>query len=331
MSFKDYVGIDVSKLVLDVFILNIRVHKRFKNDKSGFNQIEQWLQKQTGLPLTALLVCFEHTGLYSLPLANHLEEKQISFAMLPALEIKRSMGVTRGKNDKIDSMRIAEFAFRFQDKIPLTTLPAKDISKIHSLLNLRDRMAKNLAGYIMTNNEIRGVFHNNELPQMFSCYNCMIASLKQEIKLLEKAIKVILNNNKELRTTFELITSIKGIGLIVASYLIVYTCNFTRFDSWRKFACYSGTAPFEYQSGTSVRGRTQVSQIANQQMKKMLHLAAICAIHTDSELKEYYWRRQAEGKNRMTIINIIRNKLIARAFAVVKRGTPFVDIKGYIA
>ena len=78
MMFKDYVGIDVSKLTLDVFILNVKVHKRFRNDSSGFNMLEQWLLKQTGLPLSALLLCFEHTGLYSLSLAHFLEEKQVS-------------------------------------------------------------------------------------------------------------------------------------------------------------------------------------------------------------------------------------------------------------
>ena len=251
--------------------------------------------------------------------------------MVPALEIKRSMGIPRGKNDRIDSRRIAEFAFRFLDKIRLTTLPAKEILNIQHMLNLRERMARNLAGYIVSKHEIRSVFHAEELPHMFSCYDTMICTLKHEIKLLEKSIREILHGNKELWTTFELITTIKGIGLIVASHLIVYTCNFTRFDNWRKFACYSGTAPFEYQSGTSVRGRTQVSQIANQQMKKLLHLAAICAIHTDTEIRAYYQRRLDEGKSRMTVINIVRNKLLARVFAVAKRGTPFVDIKKYVA
>lgn len=92
----------------------------------------------------------------------------------------------------------------------------------------------------------------------------------------------------------------------------------------RKFACYSGIAPFEYQSGTSVHGKTQVSSIANQQVKRMLHLAAMTAIHFDTELREYYIRRQADGKSKMAIINIIRNKLVARVFAVVKRGTPLL-------
>ena len=127
-----------------------------------------------------------------------------------------------------------------------------------------------------------------------------------------------------------MITTIKGIGLIVAAHLIVCICNFIRFDNWRKFACYSGTAPFKYQSETNVRGRTQVSQIANRQMKKLLHPVAICAIHTDTEIRAYYQRRLDEGKSRMTVINIVRNKLLARVFAVAKRGPPFVDIKKYV-
>lgn len=89
--------------------------------------------------------------------------------MAPALEIKRSMGITRGKNDRIDSRRIADFAFRFLDKIRLTTLPAKEILNIQHMLNLRERMARSLAGYIVSKHEIRNVFHAEELPHMFSC------------------------------------------------------------------------------------------------------------------------------------------------------------------
>lgn len=59
----------------------------------------------------------------------------------------------------------------------------------------------------------------------------------------------------------------------------------------------------------------------------MLHLAAMTTIHFDTELREYYIRRQADGKSKMAVINIIRNKIVSRVFAVIKRGTPFVDIK----
>ncbi len=329
MTVKVFVGVDVSKLTLDVFIREKQIHRQFKNERSGFVSLIQWLEKQTGQQTRAMLICFEHTGLYSLLLALFLEENSIPFSMVPALEIKRSLGITRGKNDIVDSKRIAEFAFRFNDKIPRTKLPARDITKIQSLLTLRDRLSRNLGAYTVSRNETRRVMREIDVPQLFSSYDSLILALKEEIKWVEKAIRELICGNDELRASLELITSIKGVGFVIATHLIVYTYNFTRFDSWRKFACYCGIAPFDYQSGTSVRGRTQVSSVANQQMKKMLHLAAVCAIRTDTELKEYYHRRLAEGKARMAVVNIVRNKVIARVFAIVKRGTPFVNIKRY--
>ena len=331
MAVENYVGIDVSKLSFDAFIKTNNAHKQFKNENCGFEALVLWLHKQLGTSLDSVLVCFEHTGLYSLPLALYLEKEQIPFAMISALEIKKSLGITRGKNDRIDSKRIADFAARFQDKISVTKLPAADIRKIHSLLTLRERLAMNLKGYTVSRNETLRTTSKEDFPELFSTYENMIIGLKTEIKKLEREIRDIVMNNDQLRRTFELITTIKGIGFIIASFLIVYTYNFTRFPDWRKFACYAGIAPFEYQSGTSVHRRTQVSSIANRQVKKMLHLAAVTAVHFDTELHTYYLRRQAEGKAKMAVINIIRNKLAARVFAVVKRGTPFVDIKKYAA
>lgn len=330
MLFKIYVGIDISKLSLDVFIRETQVHKLFKNDSNGFASLVQWIEKQTKESIENILFCFEHTGLYSLPLALYLEKEHIHFSMIPALEIKRSLGITRGKNDLIDSKRIAEFAYRFKDKVSITKLPAEAITKVHSLLTLRDRLSRNLGSYVSSKNEFIRALGDEYLPELISSYDKIILSIKAEIKQLEKNIKTIISENLELRTSLELVTSVKGIGFIIASYLIVYTHNFTRFDNWRKFACYSGIAPFDYQSGTSVRGKTQVSSIANLQVKRLLHLGAICAINRDTELREYYQRRISEGKTRMTVINVIRNKLVARIFAIVKRGTPFVDIKKYI-
>lgn len=329
MHFKIFVGVDVSKLTIDVFIREKQLHRQFPNDVDGFVSMIRWFEKQTPGLMNDMLICFEHTGVYSLPLALFLEEHPIAYAMIPALSIKRSLGITRGKNDQIDAKRIAEFAYRFQDKVSPTKLPARDVTKLQYLLNLRDRLSRNLGGYMVSKNEIRRALGENILPEIFSSYDKMIVAIKDEIRQLEKIIRGIIRGNDEIRTTFELVTGIKGIGLIVACNLIVYTHNFTRFSDWRKFACYSGTAPFDYQSGTSIRGRTQVSSIANKQMKRMLHLAAMCAIHRDVEMREYYSRRLAEGKSKMSVINIVRNKLIARVFAVVKRGTPFVDLRKY--
>jgi transposase len=331
MSYQIYVGIDVSKLSLDVYVREKQAHKCFNNEVKGFTALLHWLEVITKLPCGVMFFCFEHTGLYSMQLALFLDEHHLTFSMVPSLQVKRSLGIARGKNDIVDSKRIADYACHFQDVISPTTLPVRDIYKLQSLLSLRDKLARQHGAYVGSRNELQRVINHADVPELFASYDTMISTMHMEIKRIESAMKNIIIKNSELRTSVELITSIKGIGLIIATHLIVYTCNFTRFDKWRKFACYAGVAPFEYRSGTSIHGKTQVSSIANKQMKKMLHLAAISAIHFDSELREYYRRKTAEGKSNMTVINIVRNKLLARIFAVIKRRTIFVDTKKYMS
>jgi transposase len=105
--------------------------------------------------------------------------------------------------------------------------------------------------------------------------------------------------------------------------LLVYTHGFNRLNNSRKLACYSGVAPFAYESGTSIRGKTGVSKFANNDLKQVLHMAAISSVQHNSELHLYYQRKVQEGKNKMSVINAVRNKLLHRIVAVVNRGTPY--------
>ena len=109
MKFKDALGIDVSKKTIDVLLHLVGSYCQFENTVKGYKGMLLWIKKQTGLDLDQVLICFEHTGLYSLSLAMFLNEEKILFSMVSALEIKRSLGIVRGKNDKIDARRIAEW------------------------------------------------------------------------------------------------------------------------------------------------------------------------------------------------------------------------------
>ena len=100
-------------------------------------------------------------------------------------------------------------------------------------------------------------------------------------------------------------------------------------EDWRKLACYCGVAPFKHQSGSSIKGKTKVSHIANKKMKSLLNMAALSAKRNDIEIKEYYERKVEEGKNKMSVLNAIRCKIISRAFAVIERETPFVNIQKF--
>ena len=329
MMYKAFIGIDVSKDTIDTHVHGKNLHRKVRNSQKGFEELLVWINKYHDLDLySEVIVCFEHTGMYSLPLAFYLEEMQIPFSMISALEIKRSLGIVRGKSDKVDARRIAEYAFLHRDTLQVTKMPPKTILTLHSTLTLRSRLVRHRAGYMATKTEQKRFLEGLDLKSMQAIHRKMIRMLDTRIKEADAEIRQLIGQEETLKKTFKLVTSVKGVGLITGAYFIVYTHNFTRFTTWRKFACYCGIVPFEHQSG-KMQKRSRVSQLANKQMKRILHMAAMAARRHDKELKAYYNRRLDDGKEKMEVLNVIRNKLVARAFAVVKRGTPYVELHQY--
>jgi len=135
--------------------------------------------------------------------------------------------------------------------------------------------------------------------------------------------KLILSDDK-LNKTVGLVTSVIGIGKITALHLTIFTNFFTRYDNPKQLACYCGVVPFEYTSGDSIFRKSRVHPMANRTLKKHLHMSALAAINHDPDIREYFQRKVAEGKNKMLVVNNVRNKLVHRVCAVIKRQEPYV-------
>ncbi|MBL4592474.1 MAG: IS110 family transposase [Flavobacteriales bacterium] len=331
MEFKESLGIDVSKKTIDVMLHCKKLHRQFKNTTKGFNNLIRWAEKQTGIKMPQIIICFEHTGIYSLPLATYLYERQLIFSMVPAIEIKRSMGLVRGKNDAVDAERIAEYAYLRRGQIKPYNLPSKNILQLQKILTLRDKMVKQRAGYKSDLKETKTMLKSSDYELFFSTQKKMIHYFDKQITRLDEQIIQIIKDDEAMNKIHTLITSVRGIGVIISANFIVLTNCFTDFNDSRKFACYSGIAPFEKQSGTSLNSKSRVSHFANKKMKSLLNMAAFSAIQSDPELRMYYLKRVEEGKSKMSTINIVRNKIVHRVFAVVKRGTPYVVLQNHAA
>jgi len=190
-----------------------------------------------------------------------------------------------------------------------------------------DKLVRQRAGYKVSSGEARCA--GNDGGIFGEVHQEMIKALDKEVGKLEKRLREIIKGDKLLNEQFKLVSSVKGVGEQTSMYIIVYTNAFTLFDDSRKFASYSGIAPFPNRSGTSIRGRDSVSPMANLKMKSLLSNCATSAITCNPEMTEYYERRLASGKDKMSTINVVRNKLLGRVFAAVKRGTPYVDTMKY--
>jgi transposase len=279
-------------------------------------------QKSEGVSNEEWRVCMENTGMYSLELNCFLYEKCIWQTMENALQIKRSMGVVRGKTDKADCKVIALYAYRFYDKLKQYILPSGTLLRLKALFAQRERLVSMHSQLLVACQSMKG--NPKELVKDIQNQNeTLLKNLAGEIKTIDKLLKECLQEDEELQSKARLIQSVPGIGQQIAAYLLIVSRGMKSFATAREFACYSGCAPFEHSSGASIRGKTKVHYIANRKMKMLLHMAALNAIKFNDELKTYYQRKVAEGKNPMSVLNAVRFKLICRIFSVVKRNEEY--------
>lgn len=324
MKVPHIIGADLSKKSIDFASHQFKTHLKVENNPSGYMELIGWF-KQQKINISKVMIVMENTGLYGYQLEQFLHEKHIAFTKVSGLAIKKSMGLVRGKSDKQDAYRIAEYGFEKRNRL----VPAKPADKLlqglQRLHSTRERLVKNRASLINAVKEYQHGYKLKKTDIIIATQLTVIKTLGQAILKIEHEIDAIVGQEKVVNENCQLLQSIKGVGKVLAVATIIKTGNFKRFTNARKFACFCGTAPFENTSGTSIRGKTQVSKLRDKGMKKLLDLSAKSAIQHDKELREYYIRRTENGKSKMSTINVVRNKILYRMFAVIKRQTPFVE------
>ena len=240
-----------------------------------------------------------------------------------ATHIQLSLGLQRGKNDQLDAKRIALFAYKNREDVQLWVPARQVIIKLEKLLTLRQRLITTRAQLQVPIQEEKA-FSDKAIHQLLHKHSqSTLAGIEKDLASVEAAIQDLINQDERLKELFTQITRIEGVGRITAQELIITTNEFKDFSSSKSFACYCGIAPFEHRSGSSVRGKSRVSHRANKHMKKILHLAAMAAVRARGKFKVYFERKVAEGKNKMLVLNNVRNKLVHTVFAVVLKSQEY--------
>lgn len=325
-KFKHFLGIDVSKEYFDaVVILNVNkenpIHNQFENDYKGIQALRKWLKEQ-GSTFENTLVCLEHTGMYGKLLIKYLMAFKFDLWVEMSLKIIRSIGVQRGKNDKVDAERIAYYAMKNVEDAVIFKAPRKEIDKIRNLLSLREKLVTTRASLLRNVKELKS-FDLEVAKLSEKLQKSTIKGIDLSLKNIEKQLDKIISQDQNLARLFKIATSVTGVGKVTTLFLICFTNEFTMYTSPRQLACYAGVVPFEHTSGKSVRSKPKVHYMANKKLKKQLHMCALSAITSDPELKIYYNRKVEEGKSKMLVINNVRNKLVHRICACIRDNKMF--------
>lgn len=330
---QNFIGIDVSKKWFDVGLLKKEnpsdvKHHQFSQTSEGFKQFSRWLKENNTSINEETLFCIENTGIYNDRLVNFLLGKSAQIWVEMPLKIKRAGGFERGKDDKTDAKKIAWYAYRYEDRTKLWSPLESNLRKIKYYSKQRDRLMKAIHQLTVPINELRACDSLKEAAEMEKIQKPVIASLKRAKKEIENMIRQTIKGDEQLEHTASRVEKVTGVGPVVTTAMLIYTRGFQGFENAKQLACYCGVAPFTRSSGSSIRHKPAVSPFANKELKRLLHLGAISAIQNDPEIRQYYLRRVREGKDKMKVINAVRNKLVHRIFAVVRDDRDFE--KNYI-
>lgn len=317
------IGMDVSKEKLDVCVqTGEKILKELvvDNTSAAVKDCFKDLSKAHQFNYSDILVCAEYTGQYTYSLSCACEEMKVDLWLENPAQIKMSSGVQRGKNDKSDARKIAAYALRFQDKAKLFSLPEKNMGSLKQLISERDMYVCDRAKYQGQLTDQERFMSKEDYALKSKRLKRLMKELNKSISEIEQKIQQLIEEDETLHRQHQLLCSIDGIGNKTAVKMIVETNGFKDFDNGRQFCCHAGVAPFRYESGSSIHSKSKVSNRADKSIKSLLHMAALSVAtrKKTGELHEYYQRKVAEGKNKMSVLNAIRAKLVLRMFAVIK-------------
>lgn len=323
--FTNFVGIDVSKRKFDLALIKGQdkdhvIQGVFDNTPKGIKGMRKFLEKEHEVKLSETIFCMEFTGIYCRPLTTFFVEEECHVWIEMPVNIIRSLGLQRGKNDRVDAHRIALYAYKNRDDVRLWKPQRDIILQIRDLLALRERLITSQRALTNPIDELKAMGALKAAAMVRKNCQKTLSSIEKEIEQIDRELDDIVKGDLHLKELFNLAKSVPGVGKFTALFMICYTNEFSMYTNPKQLACYCGVAPFEHTSGSSIRGRTRVSHMANKVLKRMLHMGAMSVVSRDPQMRDYYQRKITQGKNKMLVINAVRNKIIHRLCAVIKRG-----------
>ena len=321
-----FIGVDISSDYFTISVIKSPKHIlvqgiEFSNDLTGFKKFQKTLLKQS-IKNDNSIICMECTGVYSEKICYYLFNQGFSIVSEQPLKVKRAFSINEHKTDSIDSLQIAEYIFRFIDKVKIWQ-PREDLlEKINTILNTRDLFVEQK---VATQNHL-GAISKKEIiaKQSVRVLRKSVRELKKNIDVLETEMIYLINSNQELKNKFNILKSGPGVGLFLALRLLVKTNGFTMDVNYKHLASNIGICPFRNQSGTSINKKSKSKGVGDEAIRKLLHLASWSVIEHKKKFRHYYQRKIEEGKPKRLVLNNVANKLLKILFAMIRNGVEYI-------
>jgi transposase len=308
MNSEAYVGVDVSKDLLDAKVLPSNETQQFSNDDAGIKKLIKFLKK-----IDPALIVFESTGGLEMPAVSSLTENHLPVVIINPRQVRDFAKATGrlAKTDLIDADTIARFARDIRPEVR----PLKDEhTQLLSALNARRRQIVDML-----------VAEKNRLH---TAPKSSIKSIQEHIQWLERSLKDI---NKDIDKTIKkspiwrendkILQSFSGVGPVVSASLL---CDLPELGTLnrKKIATLVGVAPLNCDSGR-FRGRRRIKG-GRANVRRKLYMAAVASIRHNPLMKDFYDRLIDAGKPPKLVLTACMRKILTILNAMMKNRTYWI-------
>lgn len=297
-----WVGIDVSKKQLDIYVRPLEKTLSYENQPSGISHLVEYLKAEK-----PCLVVLEATGTFHHPVMNAISKAGIAISVInprQARDFARASGQL-AKTDAIDAKVLAHFAEVM--KPPVRELPDEQTQQTKDLVARRHQLVEMMTA---EKNRLQAMSQiaKKDIEQT-------ITWLKKRIKKIEEQIKLSITKSDESREKYDLLQSIPGVGPVVASNLVAGLPELGQIGH-KQISALIGVAPLNHDSGQK-KGKRRIWG-GRGFVRSTLYMAAVVGIRHNSVIKEFYERLRGTGKPAKVALTACMHKLIVIMNAMVK-------------
>lgn len=328
MTFNFILGVDMSKqwfhyALIDNNLVILAEGECDNNETAIFDLMQQICDTLQIDTLQDVLLCVEHTGIYIKNLLRCWASKGASSTVVHPAKVSHLLAGPMGfdhKNDQVDARRLAEYACRYSDRLKIWKPVRCTIQALAHLRSVRDRLIRCINMLQVPQNEAEAFETSEHFQLINQSQQVSLKALKQDFENVDQKIKELIKRDEQLSQLFKLVTSVKGVGPVTGTEIIIATEGFSRFDpnQAKAFANFIGVTPGQKSSGKSRKSKNRIPNRCHKNLKSLLFMGAKSLCNTKGDLGLYYERKMAEGKHFMSVINAMKNKIILRVFAVVR-------------
>jgi len=302
-----YVGIDVSKDILDVAILGEKRVNQYTNTRAGIKDLIKKMSQ-----VTPALIVVEATGGYERAVVLGLFEAGLPVARVSANRVRqyaRARGLL-AKTDRLDALNLADYGKHVQ---PRLFTAKSEIGQLLSALLVRRRQLGEMLK--AEKNRLRTVY-----GELGKSIETVIACLTGELKRLDQEIRTFLDNDPEWLEQEQLLRSAQSVGAVTAATLLADLPELGKLDR-KQIAALVGLAPINRDSGKR-RGYRKTGQ-GRSTVRSVLYMATLTGIRYNPVIRRHYQHLLSRGKEKKVALTACMRKLLVILNAMMRDQQPF--------